>query len=117
MRNAPTVHRPSFLPRVTPRANPSLPITSPPIQDQASKGQIRSVPYGIKRALDYVGAGTGLLALSPLLLLIALLIRLESNGPIFFRQKRMGKDGQFFWIWKFRTMVPDAEQRLKELEH
>ena len=46
----------------------------------------------------------------------ALLIRLESPGPILFRQQRMGLGGRVFWCLKFRTMVPDAEQRLRDLE-
>ena len=45
-----------------------------------------------------------------------MLIRLESRGPVLFRQPRMGLGGRVFWCLKFRTMVPDAEQRLRDLE-
>lgn len=63
----------------------------------------------IKRALDIVLAGTGLLFSSPLWSLIALSIKLEDRGPIFYRQDRVGKDGKVFQAVKFRSMVPDAE--------
>ena len=63
----------------------------------------------VKRATDVVLAAFGLLVISPLLVLIALLIRLTSKGPVFFRQERMGLDGQTFSMLKFRTMRTDAE--------
>jgi lipopolysaccharide/colanic/teichoic acid biosynthesis glycosyltransferase len=69
-----------------------------------------------KRIMDVVGSFCGLVLLAPILALVALCVRLESKGPILFRQKRMGLRGRTFWCLKFRTMVPDAEQRLKELE-
>jgi putative colanic acid biosynthesis UDP-glucose lipid carrier transferase len=58
----------------------------------------------IKRCLDVAGAGFGLLFLSPFLLLVALVIVLESHGPVFFRQRRSGLNGAPFTIYKFRTM-------------
>ena len=71
----------------------------------------------VKRAFDYLATAVGLVLISPLMALIALAIRLESDGPIFFRQERLGKDGRRFRVWKFRTMVVNAEAKLKELEH
>lgn len=62
-----------------------------------------------KRAFDLLGATVGLLAISPLMLAIALAIKLEGRGPVFFRQLRVGRYGQRFHMLKFRTMVPDAE--------
>jgi len=62
-----------------------------------------------KRLCDLVWALAGLLLLSPLFLLIALLIRLDDGGPIFYRQERVGYRGRLFRIWKFRTMVTNAE--------
>lgn len=59
----------------------------------------------IKRVFDFVAAGAGLLLLAPLQLLIALWVRLDSPGPVLFRQERVGRYGQAFRIHKFRTMV------------
>jgi lipopolysaccharide/colanic/teichoic acid biosynthesis glycosyltransferase len=61
-----------------------------------------------KRAFDIAVAGTGLLCLSPLLALLALLVKLESPGPVLFRQPRVGKDGRIFNMLKFRSMRTDT---------
>jgi Undecaprenyl-phosphate glucose phosphotransferase len=63
-----------------------------------------------KRAMDLIGAGVGLVFLSPFLLLIALLIKLESEGPVFYVQERMGLDARPFPVLKFRSMRVDAEK-------
>src|SRR4051794_6556692 len=63
----------------------------------------------IKRAFDLVGAGLVTLAVAPLLALLALVVRLDSAGPVLFRQVRVGRDGRHFCIYKFRTMVDGAE--------
>lgn len=65
----------------------------------------------VKRLFDLVASGLGLLLLLPILLAIALAIKLESPGRVFFRQERMGRFGKTFRIHKFRTMVTDAERR------
>ena len=70
----------------------------------------------IKRLLDIVGSLALLGVLAPLLALVALLIKLTSKGPVFFRQERVGLNKRRFQIYKFRTMVPDAQQRLAQLE-
>jgi exopolysaccharide biosynthesis polyprenyl glycosylphosphotransferase len=69
----------------------------------------------IKRATDVVGAGIGLLAISPLMLAIAIAIRCESRGPIFFRQVRVGRDDKRFTMLKFRTMVDGADGMKRQL--
>lgn len=69
-----------------------------------------------KRALDVVGAGAGLLLLAPLVAVIAIVIRLDDHGPVFFRQVRVGRGGEEFSILKFRTMCVDAEARMAALE-
>jgi lipopolysaccharide/colanic/teichoic acid biosynthesis glycosyltransferase len=70
----------------------------------------------VKRSMDLAGSLGGLILLAPLLAMIGLLVRLESRGPVLFRQPRMGLKGRAFLCLKFRTMVPDAEQRLRDLE-
>jgi len=63
-----------------------------------------------KRLLDVILAVTSLILLSPLFVGLALLIKLDSNGPVFFRQERIGRGLRPFWIYKFRTMVAGAQQ-------
>ena len=69
------------------------------------------VANSLKRALDVAVAAVALLLLSPLFALTAVLIRLESPGPIFFQQVRLGKWGAPFYVYKFRSMYIDAEAR------
>ena len=75
------------------------------------------VQRSIKRVIDVVGSTIGLVVLSPALLGIALWIRLDSEGGAFFRQVRIGRDGEPFTCVKYRTMVANAEERRSELEH
>ena len=62
-----------------------------------------------KRLFDLLASGLGLLLLSPLLLAVALWIKLDSPGPVLFRQQRVGRQGRLFWIHKFRTMRTDND--------
>ncbi|MEE9181764.1 MAG: sugar transferase [candidate division NC10 bacterium] len=71
----------------------------------------------LKRAIDLIGSALLLVVLSPLLLIIAVAIKLTSSGPVFFRQIRVGLNGRRFSLLKFRSMVADAEQRLHEVAH
>lgn len=84
--------------------------------DLGSTASSRPVDSVAKRGMDLVGAIGGLILLAPLMALVALLVRLEGGGPVFFRQKRAGLGGSTFTCLKFRTMVADAERRLDELE-
>jgi exopolysaccharide biosynthesis polyprenyl glycosylphosphotransferase len=68
-----------------------------------------------KRIIDRVGAGLGMLLLSPFFALLALLIKWESPGPVLFSQTRIGLGGQPFRCWKLRSMYIDAEQRKQAL--
>jgi exopolysaccharide biosynthesis polyprenyl glycosylphosphotransferase len=63
----------------------------------------------VKRVTDLVAASIGLLAVAPIMLAVAILIKLDSRGPVFFRQERVGRDGHRFGLVKFRSMVVDAE--------
>jgi exopolysaccharide biosynthesis polyprenyl glycosylphosphotransferase len=69
----------------------------------------------LKRAFDVTAAGLGLLVLSPLLAVTAIAIKLDSRGPVFFRQERHGRGGSVFRIVKFRTMVDGAEAQRQAL--
>jgi len=64
----------------------------------------------MKRLVDIICSSIGVLFLSPLFVVVAVLIRLDSPGPVFFRQNRIGKDFRPFRIYKFRTMAADAEK-------
>ncbi len=67
----------------------------------------------LKRALDVAGAALGLLALAPAIMVIAVAVKLDGGGPVLYRQQRVGRHGRRFQMWKFRTMVPEADA-LKE---
>lgn len=71
----------------------------------------------IKRVVDVVGSSLGLIVLSPLILIVAIAIKLESKGPIFFVQERVGFGEKTFKIYKFRSMISNAESLKKDLEH
>jgi lipopolysaccharide/colanic/teichoic acid biosynthesis glycosyltransferase len=81
-------------------------------KDRLRTGIIES---GIKRTIDLVGAASLLLALSVPLAIIALAVRLESRGPVIFKQTRVGKNGKPFTFYKFRSMHTDADVRLAHL--
>ena len=70
-----------------------------------------------KRALDIVISSICIVFLSPILVMTAILIRLESRGPIVYRSKRSGTGYDIFDFFKFRSMYPDADQRLEEMQH
>jgi lipopolysaccharide/colanic/teichoic acid biosynthesis glycosyltransferase len=75
----------------------------------------RSWPF-VKRSIDLIVASVALLLAWPLMCVIALLIRLDSPGPALFHQLRIGHRGRMFRLLKFRTMIKDAEQQLRDLE-
>ena len=69
----------------------------------------------VKRLMDIVGSTLGILLSSPIMLITAIAIKIESPGPVLFKQKRVGLNGKIFHILKFRSMVMDADKRLQEL--
>ncbi len=77
----------------------------------------REVGLVVERLLDIVGSSVGLVLLSPLLIATALVVRFGDGAPILFRQSRIGLQGRRFTIYKFRTMVVDAEDRLENIRH
>jgi exopolysaccharide biosynthesis polyprenyl glycosylphosphotransferase len=79
------------------------------------RGPDRVLGLAAKRALDIVGSAFLLMVLSPLLVLIAVLVKLDSRGATLFRQERVGLHGRPFRVIKFRTMCSDAEQKLDDL--
>ena len=70
----------------------------------------------IKRIIDVVASFTGLILLSPLILIVSILIKLESKGEVIFKQKRVGLNGKEFYMYKFRSMVINAEELKEQLE-
>lgn len=80
----------------------------------AARGSALDLAF--KRVIDIVLAAVGVAVLTPLWLVVALLIRISDHGPAFFKQTRVGKNGQPFTMYKFRTMRVDAEQVKASLE-
>ena len=83
---------------------------------EVSYPELDNTQRALKRMLDVVGSLGALIVLSPLLVGVAILIRLTSPGPVLFRQKRVGADEKVFLCYKFRSMYQDAEDRQAELE-
>lgn len=71
----------------------------------------------MKRIIDIIASSVGLAVLSPLLVIVSILIKLESKGPIIFSQERVGINGERFNMYKFRSMVVNAEELKKKLQH
>lgn len=84
----------------------SLPLTAP---------EAKWIQWSVKRLIDIVLSSTGLILLSPLLLLIMLLIKADSPGPYFIKQQRVGYLGKTFYMYKFRSMVNNADGALRTL--
>lgn len=80
------------------------------------KIESRSFYHATKRLFDFVMSICGLIILSPLMLIIALIIKNEDGGPIIYKQVRVGKNGQQFEMYKFRSMVVNADRLLKNLK-
>jgi exopolysaccharide biosynthesis polyprenyl glycosylphosphotransferase len=97
-------------PRTSVRGAAGLPLLYVDHPDLSGHRQV------IKSLFDKVAAASALLLLAPVMLTIALMIRLEDRGPALFKQVRVGKDGRPFRLYKFRTMVPEAEQQKAALQ-
>jgi lipopolysaccharide/colanic/teichoic acid biosynthesis glycosyltransferase len=73
------------------------------------KLSVRQFGPRVRRGIDVVATGLGLVAIAPLLTFVALMIKITSPGPVFFAQERIGEHGRRFRMWKFRTMVMNAD--------
>lgn len=100
----------SFAPSVMLNYLEGLPVMSVPVMDRNKAARV------MKRLFDLLGASAALVALSPLFAYCAVRIKLDSKGPVFFRQERVGKNDERFKVFKFRSMVADADQRKEEVE-
>ena len=80
-----------------------------------SKRNSKRIYLSIKRCFDIIASLFALIVLSPIFLIIMASICLESKGSPIYKQKRIGKNGKYFYIYKFRTMYIDSQERLKEL--
>jgi lipopolysaccharide/colanic/teichoic acid biosynthesis glycosyltransferase len=78
--------------------------------------QLRTRTPVLKRSFDILLSGFGLLVSSPLWMLIASLIKVEDRGPVFFAQERVGQGGRCFTSWKFRSMVPNADEKFGPIQ-
>ena len=76
----------------------------------------RFIYYSVKRVFDFLAATCGIIILSPLMLIIAILIKSEDHGPIFYKQVRVGKNGKTFKMYKFRSMFVNADKMLDKLK-
>jgi len=105
---------PSSLSMLHRRGEPEVVAGLPTLKVEAPL--LSGLDYQLKRCIDFFGALLGLMALSPLLVGVAIAIKLTSPGPVFFRQERMGLNGKVFQMWKFRTMTVDAPRLQAHLE-
>jgi lipopolysaccharide/colanic/teichoic acid biosynthesis glycosyltransferase len=113
----------AVLPKVI-SATPKI-IQAPPVDNliclwvpsEMNISKRKPVQAFLKRVIDFTSSLAGLIILSPLLLLIAILIKLESKGPAIYKQKRVGMNGQPFYMYKFRTMIENADKLDDLLRH
>lgn len=75
----------------------------------------RRVYHFVKRVLDVVFSSISLILLAPLFLGICICIKLDSKGHVFYKHKRIGKNGKYIYLYKFRSMYKDSNERLQEL--
>jgi exopolysaccharide biosynthesis polyprenyl glycosylphosphotransferase len=92
-------------------------LTAVPSVSETQQKKSRLLYSAVKRVADITTSIFALVLLSLLLLSVAVAIKTESNGPVFFSQMRVGKNGKTFRMYKFRSMCANAEERLKDLRH
>jgi len=72
---------------------------------------MRAIQLGVKRVFDFAGSLAALILLAPLLGMIAIAIKMDSEGPVIFKLRVSGRNGAPFWQWKFRSMIQDAQKK------
>lgn len=89
------------------------------VELQQEKVQTKTKSYAlynfIKRTFDILVSGLSLIILSPIFLILIILIKLDSKGKAFYKHKRIGKNGEYIYLYKFRSMYSDSKERLEEL--
>ena len=110
----PHVARPSYMNGVRTVSAPTSVTSAVPFETPVPNGFY--LRFG-KRTLDVLGAALALLVTSPVIALLAVLIKLESRGPVLYRSTRIGRGGRAFTFYKLRSMVKDADRRRQQLEH
>lgn len=110
----PHVARPSYMNGVRTASAPASVTSAVPFETPVPSGVY--LRFG-KRALDVIGAFFALVAMSPVIAVLAVLIKLESRGPVFYRSTRIGKGGRAFTFLKLRSMVKDADRRRQQMQH
>jgi len=86
------------------------------IVKSATKNKKNIGYFIIKRIIDVIGALSGIILISPVMIIVAIWIKIDSKGPVFFAQNRVGRDGTHFTMYKFRSMCTGAERLLNELK-
>ncbi|SCN26548.1 Undecaprenyl phosphate N,N'-diacetylbacillosamine 1-phosphate transferase [Clostridium sp. N3C] len=86
------------------------------IREKATEYQKSQAYFIVKRIIDFLGALLGIILLSHVYIITAICIKLDSKGPIFFKQDRVGQDGKIFKMYKFRSMVVNAEELKEKLK-
>ena len=82
------------------------------IDECVEKSKVKTYDF-VKRIIDIIISGIGLIICLPIFILIAIIIKIDSKGPVFFKHKRIGKHGKKLEIYKFRTMIDNAEEAMK----
>lgn len=91
-------------------------VNSLEVRESVSYGTLNKRVYPfVKRGLDLILSLFALILFSPIFLILAIIIKIDSRGPIFYKHKRIGKNGEEIYLYKFRTMHVDAKERLAEL--
>ena len=85
------------------------------VMDEAQTKSNKYFYLTIKRLFDIIVSGISLILLSPLFLIIGIMIKMDSKGKVFYKHKRIGKNGEYIYLYKFRSMYSDSKERLEEM--